>query len=124
MPAADEDEPTATAVDTGEAADEAAEVASATTALVEAEGQAATEPVGATAEPTAERLTASGEQWMQQQLACQKQELLLLRTEAERQWQMHEQAVCSQLQLGQVTQGQQHQLSGQQQQVQWQTQQN
>ena len=41
---------------------------------------------------------------MQQQLACQKQELLLLRTEAERQWQMHEQAVCSQLQLGQVTQ--------------------
>ena len=60
---------------------------------------------------------------MQQQLACQKQELLLLRTEAERQWQMHEQAVCSQLQLGQVTQGQQHQLSGQQQQVQWQMQQ-
>ena len=43
----------------------------------------------------------------------EKQELLLLRTEAERQWQMHEQAVSSQLQLGQVTQGQQHQLSGQ-----------
>ena len=53
----------------------------------------------------------------------EKQELLLLRTEAERQWQMHEQAVCSQLQLGQVTQGQQHQLSGQQQRMQWMTQQ-
>ena len=32
-------------------------------------------------------------------------------------------AACSQLQLGQATQGQQHQLSGQQQQVQWQGQQ-
>ena len=44
---------------------------------------------------------------MQQQVACQKQELLLLRTEAKRQWQgvRIEQAVGSQLQLGMFLKG-------------------
>ena len=59
-----------------------------TTALVEAEEQAAAEHISATSEPAAEPpegLAASGEQWLQQQLACEKQEQLLLETEAKRQ---------------------------------------
>ena len=91
--------------------DEAAQAAQAVSVgAAEAREAAATAAGVVNGEAIADTMAvAEGEQWMQQQLACQKQELLLLETEAKRQWEMHERAVSSQLQLGQVTQGQQHQ---------------
>ena len=75
--------------------DEAAQAAQAVSVgAAEAREAAATAAGVVNGEAIADTMAvAEGEQWMQQQLAWQKQELLLLRTKAERQWQMHEQAV-------------------------------